>query len=104
MKSKGSILIIVGLVCLAATVFILPTPAFEVLSAKSGPGTAGLFGVGLTLLLAALVLIASGIRRRSRDLRTARTYDTREPASHDGDRPVNPYELPKSYGAVPPLH
>jgi hypothetical protein len=104
MKTKGTLFIIAGLACLAATVVILPTPAFEVLSAKAGPGTAALFAVGTTFLLAALGLTSTGLRRRSRDLRTARSYDTQEPASRDGDRPVNPYELPKSYGAVPPLH
>ena len=46
---------------------------------------------------------ASDWYRRSRDLKTARTYATREPSSLDEDRPVNPYAIPKSYGALPPL-
>ncbi|KRE79995.1 hypothetical protein [Arthrobacter sp. Soil763] len=67
-----------------------------------GGGTVGLFGLGLTLLAAGLVLAAVGIRLRSRPLRTPRSYDTRAPAASDADRPVNPHALPKSYGAIPP--
>jgi len=46
--------------------------------------------------------IAAGLHKRSRNLRTARTYDTREPSASDADRPVNPQALLNSYGALPP--
>jgi len=47
--------------------------------------------------------IAAGLHKRSRNLRTARNYDTREPSASDADRPVNPQALPNTYGALPPL-
>ena len=66
-------------------------------------GAAGLFVLGVALLAGGLGFVGVGLYRRSRDLRTARSYATREASSLDGDRPVNPYGIPKSYGAVPPL-
>ena len=101
MKHKGMALIAAGAVSLAAAVFLLPTPLFEVLAGKTGLVSLP-FVAGLVALVAALALLAVGFRRRGRDLRTARTYDSREPSSLDGDRPSNPYALPKSYGALPP--
>ena len=78
-------------------------PLFEVFSGIAGQGAMVMFAVGLGLLLAGLGFIAVGLRKRSRNLRTPRTYDTREPSSSNEDRPVNPHAVPQSYGAVPPL-
>ena len=102
MQSKGTWLIAVGLILLAATVSVLPTPLFEVFSGTAGQGAVALFVLGLVLLAGGLVFVAVGLRKRSRNLRTARSYDTREPSSPDADRPVNPHALPNSYGALPP--
>jgi ABC-type nickel/cobalt efflux system permease component RcnA len=103
MQSKGTRQIAVGLILLAATVFVLPTPLFEVSSGIAGQGAVVMFAVGLGLLLAGLGFVGVGLRKRSRNLRTPRTYDTREPSSSNEDRPVNPHAVPHSYGAVPPL-
>lgn len=102
MQSKGTWQIAVGLILLAATVFVLPTPLFEVFSDSAGQGAVVIFAVGLGLLLAGLGFIAVGLRKRSRNLRTPRTYDTREPSTSNEDRPANPHAVPHSYGAVPP--
>ncbi len=102
MRSKGTWQIAVGLTLLAVTVFVLPTPLFEVFSGTAGQGAAALFVLGLVLLAGGLGWVAVGLRERARNLRTARSYDTREPASSDGDRPANPHALPSSYGALPP--
>ena len=66
-------------------------------------GVTGLLALGLALLAGGLGLLGVGLHRRSRDLKTARTYATREPSSLDEDRPVNLYAIPKSYGGLPPL-
>ena len=102
MQSKGTWQIAVGTIFLAATVFTLPMPLFEVLSGSAGQGAAAVFVLGLVLLAAGLGLVAVGLYKRSRNLRTARSYDTREPSSSDEDRPTNPHALPHSYGALPP--
>ena len=103
MKSKGTWQIVAGSLALAATVFVLPTPLFQVAAGRADAGGAVLFVVGLALLAGGLAFVGVGLFRRSRDLGTARNYATREPSSLDEDRPVNPYAIPKSYGAVPPL-
>jgi hypothetical protein len=103
MKYKGTRQIVAGGLALAVAVFVLPMPLFQVATGSADAGATGLFMLGLTLLAGGLVLLGAGLFRRSRDLRTARTYATREPSSLDEDRPVNPYGIPKSYGAVPPL-
>ena len=102
MKSKGTWQIAVGIIFLAATVFVLPMPLFEVSSGIGGQGAVALFGLGLGLLVVGLSFVAVGLRKRSRNLRTARTYDTREASASDEDRPVNPHALPNTYGAFPP--
>ena len=102
MHSKGSWQIAVGLAFLAATVFVLPTPLFEVSSGRGGQSAVVMFVVGLGLLAGSLGLVSTGLYKRSRNLRTARSYDTREPSTSDGDRPVNPHALPNTYGAIPP--
>ncbi|WP_160664141.1 hypothetical protein [Pseudarthrobacter sp. ATCC 49987] len=103
MMSKGTWQIAAGGVALAATIFVLPTPLFHVASGNADAGAVGLFVLGLALLAAGLGSLGFGLYRRSRDLKTARSYATREPSSLDEDRPVNPYGIPRSYGAVPPL-
>ena len=70
--------------------------------AQSREEAVALFVLGLGLLVGGLGLIALGLHKRSRNLPTARSYDTREPSSSDEDRPVNPYALPNSFGALPP--
>ena len=102
MQSKGTWQIAVGSIALAATVFVLPMPLFEVFSGIAGQGAAALFVLGLGLLVGGLGLVAVGLHKRSRNLRTARSYDTREPSSSDEDRPVNPHAVPNTYGALPP--
>lgn len=102
MKSKGTWQIAAGSVALAATLFVLPAPLFQVASGDADAGVTALFILGLALLAGGLGFLGYGLRRRSRELNTARSYATREPSSLDEDRPVNPYGLPKSYGAVPP--
>lgn len=101
--SKGTWQVGAGGAALAATLFILPTPLFQVASGGADAGATGLFVLGLALLAGGLGFLGYGLFRRSRDLNTARSYATREPSSLDEDRPVNPYELPKSYGTLPPL-
>ena len=66
MQSKGTWQIAVGLILLAATVFVLPTPLFEVFSDSAGQGAAVMFAVELGLLLAGLGFVAVGLRKRSR--------------------------------------
>lgn len=91
-----------GFTALPATVFVLPMPLFEVFSGIADQGAAALFVLGPGLLLVGLGLIAVGLYKRSRNLRTARSYDTREPSSSDEDRHVNPHAVPNTYGALPP--
>jgi len=91
-----------GVALLAVALIMMPLPLFDALSGRSGPGVALI--AGTVFLLAGLGLLVTGLRRRSRNLRTPRTYATQEPTSLDEDRPANPYALPKSYGAIPPLH
>lgn len=102
MMSKGTWQIAVGGVALAATIFVLPAPLLHVASGSADAGAVGLFVLGLALLAAGLGSLGIGLYRRSRDLKTARSYATREPSSLDEDRRVNPYGIPRSYGAVPP--
>ena len=102
MKSKGTWHIVAGSLALAATIFVLPTPLFQVATGSADAGATGLFVLGLALLAGGLGSVGIGLYRRSRDLKTARSYATREPSSSDEDRPVNPYGIPRSYGAVPP--
>ncbi|RKR12740.1 hypothetical protein [Arthrobacter oryzae] len=102
MQSKRTWQITVGSILLAATMFVLPMPLAEVFTGIAGQGAAVMFVVGLGLLVGGLGFIAVGLRKQSRNLRTARTYDTREASSSNEDRPVNPYAVPNPYGAVRP--
>ncbi|MGO4193312.1 hypothetical protein AB4Y67_16800 [Arthrobacter sp. YAF17] len=97
MKSKGTWQIAVGSAALAATLFVLPTPLFQVTSGVADAGATGLFILGLALLAGGLGILGYGLFRRSRNLNTARSYATREPSSLDEDRPVNPHALPKTF-------
>ena len=54
MKSKGTWQIAVGSVALAATLFVLPTPLFQVASGSADAGATGLFILGLALLAGGL--------------------------------------------------
>ncbi len=54
MKSKGTWQIAVGSVALAATLFVLPTPLFQVASGSADAGVTGLFILGLALLAGGL--------------------------------------------------
>lgn len=103
MKSKGTWQTAAGGVVLAVTLFVLPTPLFQVASGRADAGATVLFILGLGLLAGGLGLLGYGLFRHSRELNRARSYATREPSSRDEDRPVNPYAVPKSYGALPPL-
>ena len=102
MQSKGTWQIAVGLIFLAFTVFVLPMPLFEVFTGIAGQGEVALFVLGLGLLAVGSWACCGGLHKRSRNLRTARNYDTREPSASDADRPVNPHALPNTYGALPP--
>ena len=102
MGSKGTLFIGPGAALLAAALIMMPLPLFYALSGRGVPGVA--LAAGIAVLLAGLGLLVVGLRRRSHNLRTPRTYATQEPTSLDEDRPANPYALPKSYGAIPPLH
>lgn len=103
MRSKGFWQITAGAIALAATIFVVPTPLYQVATGSAGAGATGLFVLGLALFAGGICSVAWGLLRRTRDLKTARSYASREPSSVDEDRPVNPYAIPKSYGAVPPL-
>ena len=103
MKSSGTWQIAAGSLALAATIFVLPSPLYQVVRGSADTGATGLFILGLALLAGGLGSVGFGLYRRTRNLKTARSYATREPSSLDEDRPVNPYGIPKSYGAVPPL-
>lgn len=102
MKANGRMPIALGSAALAAALFVLPTPLFHVASGNADAGATGLFILGLALLAGGLGFLAYGLIRRSRELNTARSYATRAPSSLGEDRPVNPYAIPRSYGAVPP--
>lgn len=97
MKSKGMWQIVVGSAALTATLFVLPTPLFQVASGRADAGATGLFILGLALLAGGLGFLGYGLFRRTRDLNTARSYATKERSSLDEDRPVNPHALPKSF-------
>jgi hypothetical protein len=88
---KGSLQIALGGLALFATLFVLPSSLYDVVSGDATGGGMSLFFLGLALLASGLVLVAVGLIKRSRDLRTARTYASREPSLPSADRPQNPY-------------
>lgn len=94
MHTEGTRRLIGGGIALVATIFILPTPLFEVFTGTAEGLTLVLFALGAALLLGGLVLVVTGLRMRSRDLRTPRTYDTRQPTSQDDDRPIDSHSMP----------
>ena len=94
MHTKGTRRLIGGGIALVATIFILPTPLFEVFNGTTEGLTMVLFVLGAALLLGGLVLVVTGLRLRSRDLHTPRNYDTRQPTSQDDDRPIDSHSMP----------
>lgn len=95
MSSHGKLLLIGG-TSLVAALFILPTPLFEVFSGRADGAAYVLFAVGALLLVEGLALVTMGLRNRSKDLRTARTYENREGSTSDEDRPANPHDYPSA--------
>ena len=61
MKSKGTWQIAVGSAALAATLFVLPTPLFQVASGSADAGATGLFILGLALLAGGLGFLGYGL-------------------------------------------
>lgn len=97
MKSKGRLQISLGSVLLFGTLFVLPSSAYDVLSGRAPDGSLALSVLGLALLAGGAGLLGIGLVRRSRDLRAARTYDSREPSIPDPERPENPYAPPPAF-------
>jgi hypothetical protein len=95
-KAKGLIETAIGILVLFATVLVLPLPLYEIASGRARDGSIVLMVVGLALLLCGLVFLCRGLLKRSRDLRTPRTYDSWEPTTLDEDRPENPYQMPSA--------
>ncbi|WP_026553213.1 hypothetical protein [Arthrobacter sp. H20] len=94
MQTKGTRRLIGGGIALAATIFILPTALFEVVSGTAQGAAVVLFTLGAILLVGGLYLVITGLRKRSRDLRTPRSYDTRQGTTKDEDRPVDGHSMP----------
>ena len=94
MHSTGTWRLVAGGIALVATVFVLPTALFEVFNGTAEGATIALFTVGVVLLLGGLFLVITGLRMRSRDLNTARSYDTRQAATQDDDRPIDSHSMP----------
>lgn len=94
MHTKGTRRLITGGVALVATLFILPTPLFEVFSGTAEGLSLVLFVLGVVLLLGGLFLVITGLVKRSGDLRTPRSYDTRQGTTSDEDRPVDGHSMP----------
>jgi hypothetical protein len=97
MKSKGRLQISLGSVLLFGTLFVLPSSAYGVLSGTASEGSLALFVVGLVLLAGGSGLLGIGLVRQSRNLRTARTYDSREPSIPGPERPENAYAPPPAF-------
>ncbi len=81
MLTTGTRRLITGGVALVATLFILPTPLFEVFSGTAEGLSLALFVLGIVLLVSGISLVIAGLLRRSHDLRRPRdyasiTYDT----------------------------
>ncbi|MBG6179118.1 hypothetical protein [Arthrobacter sp. CAN_A1] len=94
MHSTGTWRLVAGGIALVATIFVLPTALFEVFNGTAEGGTIALFSVGAVLLLGGLSLVITGLRMRSRDLNTARSYDTRQATTQDDDRPIDSHSMP----------
>lgn len=94
MKKKWTILLVLSGLAFAACVLILPRPLVAVAGGEADAGTTVLFVLGLFLLADSLGLLAVGLRLRSIDLNTPRSYGNREATGSDEDRRPNPYELP----------
>jgi hypothetical protein len=94
MKKKWTILLVLSGLAFAACVLVLPRPLAAVAGGEADAGTTVLFVIGLVLLADSLGLLAVGLRLRSRDLNTPRSYGNRELLAADDDRKPNPYEPP----------
>lgn len=106
MNARGTLQISLGGLLLFGTLFVLPSSAYDVGSGQASDVAVALFVIGLALLGGGVVLLSIGMVRRSRNLRTARTYDTREPSIPDPEHPNNPYAPPAAFsqyqaGAAP---
>lgn len=96
MKKKWTILLVLSGLAFAACVLVLPRPLAAVAGGKADAGTTVMFVLGLVLLADSLGLLAVGLRLRSRDLNTPRTYDGRDGLASDADRQPNPYDMPSA--------
>lgn len=94
MHTSVSRRLIGGSVALVATIFILPTALFEVFTGTTEGATIALLVLGAALLLGGLFLVVTGLRLRSHDLNTARSYDTRQATTQDDDRPIDSHSMP----------
>ncbi|MHA7277006.1 hypothetical protein ACX80O_10855 [Arthrobacter sp. Hz1] len=94
MNTSGTGRLIAGGIALVATIFVLPTALFEVFNGTADGATISPFTVGALLLLGGLFLVITGLRMRSRDLNTARSYDTRQATTQDDDRPIDSHSMP----------
>ena len=94
MKKKWTILLVLSGLAFAACVVILPRPLVAVAGGEADAGTTVMFVLGLVLLADSLGLLAVGLRLRSRDLSTPRSYDNRDATGLDSDRKPNPYDVP----------
>jgi hypothetical protein len=95
-KAKGLIETGIGILVLFATILVLPLPLYEIAAGQARDSSMVLMVVGLALLLCGLMLLCRGLLKRSRDLRTPRTYDSWEPTTSGEDRPDNPYQMPSA--------
>ncbi|MGW9415176.1 hypothetical protein [Arthrobacter cupressi] len=94
MKKKWTILLVLSGLAFAACVVILPRPLVAVAGGEADAGTTVMFVLGLVLLADSLGLLAVGLRLRSRDLSTPRSYDNRDATGLDSDRKPNPHDVP----------
>lgn len=94
MKRKGMRRLVIGGIALVAVLFILPGSLVPVITGEATAGTVVLFIIGLVMLASGLFLVGTGLIARSRDLRTPRSYDSREGSSSDEDRPANAHDMP----------
>ena len=109
MKARGTWQIVLGGLTLFATLFVLPSSLYDVVSGTAEGGGVALFVLGLVLLTGGLVLLGVGMIKRSQNLRSARSYETREASIPDSGRPENPSVLPSALtqhqaGSPPPQY
>ncbi|MBG6179117.1 hypothetical protein [Arthrobacter sp. CAN_A1] len=76
MQTTGTRRLVAGSAALAATLLILSTTVFDVINRTALEASIFLLATGAALLSGGLFLLISGLRARSRDLNTVRTYDS----------------------------